>query len=670
MEIFKLFGRIMVDDKEAQNSLSKTDKKTKSLGDRLMGGIKTFAKWGVALTGAAVAVSGSLFALTNKATQTADAIAKGAIKMGTSTDFYQEMDYWAGQNGISHENMTKAVERFNQRIGAAQNGNEKYAGALNKLGVSMDDIRDGTLSTEDAFAQSIQTLSEMENQHDQVALATDMFGTKLARNLLPALQDGSLSMDEAREKAHELGLVISEDQLAASEQFQDSWDDIKQSLGMAVTQIGLDLMPMFQTMMDWILTHMPTIQNVFKFVFEVIGDVINVAVEWIQKLISMLSEWFSASEGTLTKVWEIFQTYLGLLIDYWTEIFERIRAVLEEVLGFVISFIKDTLLAIYSFWKENGEQILENVITIFNSIWETIEFVMTTVWNLIKDVLDMIVPFIQEQLEKIFAFWDQHGEMIMNAVQNVFNFIKSIIDFVMPYILTIIEYIWNQISTIFETALGVIMGIIQFFAALFTGDWKAMGDALLSIWNSIWGGIKGVVENAWNFLSGAFKSLWNSISSWFTSIVDFAKNWGRNMIQGFIDGIMGMVNKVKDAVGGVMNSVKGFLGFNSPAEEGEGRHIVEWGSNMIDGFLDGAEEEKSNAGKVMNDILSEMDPDHLEGIESTNVMNKKEFTEQKDGAKVIFDRGAFDGLIIMDDYSVNRLMDQIIDILSRKGVTV
>ncbi|MFS8630097.1 MAG: hypothetical protein LOD92_02800 [Bacillales bacterium] len=255
IEIFKLFGRILVDDGEAQKSLSRTDKNAKTFGDRLRGGIKTAAKWGAALVGAATTAGGAMFALANKATQAADNIAKGAERVGVSTDFYQEMEFWASQNGLSHERMEKAVGRFNQRLGQAVNGNEKYASALQQVGIDLDAVRNGQLSTEDAYAQTIQRLSEMENEQDKVNLATEIFGTRLARDMLPALNEGSLSIEEARKKAQELGLVIGEESLYAAEAFQDSWDQIKRSLGTIVTQIGLSLMPTFQSMMDFILDN-------------------------------------------------------------------------------------------------------------------------------------------------------------------------------------------------------------------------------------------------------------------------------------------------------------------------------------------------------------------------------------------------------------------------------
>lgn len=59
MEIFKLFGSIMVDSSEAQKSISSTTEKTETLGQKLSNGIKTVAKWGTAVVGAATAVGGA-----------------------------------------------------------------------------------------------------------------------------------------------------------------------------------------------------------------------------------------------------------------------------------------------------------------------------------------------------------------------------------------------------------------------------------------------------------------------------------------------------------------------------------------------------------------------------------------------------------------------------------
>src|SRR5690625_1882663 len=289
MEIFRLFGSIFVDNDEANRSIAKTGKESDSLTKKLGNGIKQAAKWAAGLAAAATGVATAAFAMTKKVTGNLDDIAKTSAKLGVTTDAYQEMNYWASQNGISASSMERAVGRLNQRIGMAAQGNDKYSSALEDLGINMDDVRAGTLSTEDAMTQAIQALSEMANEQEKSAAASNLFGTRLARDLMPALQDGSLSMDEAREAAERLGVVIDEDAINAGVKFQDNLTDMRAALGSITRNIIADLIPVFNTMFDWILNNLPKIREKFSFVFEFNGINFRTAIEWIQSLISWMS---------------------------------------------------------------------------------------------------------------------------------------------------------------------------------------------------------------------------------------------------------------------------------------------------------------------------------------------------------------------------------------------
>lgn len=226
---------------------------SKSLSNAAKKGAKVVAGMGATMVGLGTAA----FAMTNKVVGNFDTIAKNSAKLGVSTTAYQEMEYWASQNGMTAENMEKAVGRLNQRIGMATQGNKKYSDILTTLGVDMEAVKEGTISTEDAMYKYIQALSEMTNEQEKAAYASELFGTKLGRDLMPALQDGSLSLEDAKKKAKELGLVIEEDTLRAAEEFGDTWDDLTRSFTVFGQKIVSKLMPVFQNMMDWVLENMP-----------------------------------------------------------------------------------------------------------------------------------------------------------------------------------------------------------------------------------------------------------------------------------------------------------------------------------------------------------------------------------------------------------------------------
>lgn len=591
----------MVDNDEADKSISKTGDQADGLGKKFGKGIKTAGKWALGIGAAAVAVGTAAFVATKKVTEGFDAIAKNSRKMGVSTDYYQEMEYWASQNGLSHDNMEKSMKRLNQRLGQAVEGNEKYSGALTRLGVDMEGVKNGTISTEEAMTTSIQALSQMENSQEKAALASELFGTKLAQELMPAIDAGALSIEDAQKKAEELGIVIGEDSLNAAEAFNDSWDDITRSLTAVGQKVFAELIPIFQVMMDWVLAHMPQIQAVFQAVFDVIGIVFGTAIDWIQSLIAFLGEWRSNNDETMTGIWTTIQ----------------------EVFTQIVEFLQTAWEMIKTFWQENGQAILDYAVFYFHQVWETIKTVFDAVWLIIQEVIGLIVPFIQEQLAKIQQFWEENGEQIMKAVDNAFKFIKGVIDFIMPILVAIIDGAWKIISAVFRTAIEIIMGLVKFFASLLTGDFEGVKKALIDIWNALWDGIKGIVEGAWSLLTGAFSALWDNISGWFTGIADDAVDWGKNMISGFIDGIKAMGSKVADAAKGVISEAGDFLKFWSPAKKGEGRYIRHWGRNMISGFLDGVEDEEGSAGRAMNRVVNAMNPNALESrLISSGVKSK------------------------------------------------
>lgn len=586
IEIFKLFGSIFVDNDEANRSISKTGKEADGLGKKFTNGIKTAGKWALGLGAAAAGVATAAFAMTNKITSGFDNIAKTSTKLGITTDAYQEMEYWANQNGIATSSMERAVGRLNQRMGMAADGNEKYSNALERLGVDLNGVKDGTVTTEDAMATALQTLSEMESETEKSAAAAELFGTRMARDLMPALQDGSMSMDEAKEAAERLGLVIDEDTINAGVSFQDNLTDLKAALGGVTNNIMANLIPAFNAVTDWILDHMPQIQAVFQTVFDVISFAFSVAINWIQTLMSWLIEWRESNSETLSHIWEFIQ----------------------ETFFNIIEFLQETWEFILEFWNEHGEMLLENAVDIFTGIYEAIKWALESAFEIIQNILELVVPYVQETLEFLFEFWSDHGEKIMEAVSNAFEFIKGVIEFIMPVATAIIQGAWDIITSIFDTAIGIITGLIDFFASLLTGDFEGMKDAAIGIWESLWEGLEGLVSGAWGLMSGAFGALWDNISGWFSDLPGMALEWGKGMMDGFVDGIKSMGGKVKEAAAGVTSTIGGWLGFSSPTEEGEGRYIVDWGRNMIDGFLDGVTDGSKNIGNVLDDFVGNMRP--------------------------------------------------------------
>ena len=104
----------------------------------------------------------------------------------------------------------------------------------------------------------------------------------------------------------------------------------------------------------------------------------------------------------------------------------------------------------------------------------------------------------------------------------------------------------------------------------------------------------------------ALNTIGSNMFNWFADLANKAKSWGSNMIQGFVDGINSMIGKVKNAVSNIMNAASDFIGFNSPSKKGEGRNIVKWGRNMVSGFEDGIIQTIPDLQKTMSTVIPAM----------------------------------------------------------------
>lgn len=233
----------------------------------------------VLVTGAVAVAGRQLIGLASNAAKAGDEIAKTAQKVGVHTDTLQQANFWADQNGISSDNLEKAMGRLNQRVGMAAMGKQKYIDALNEMGVSIRDNNGDMRETEDIMKDALTNLSQMESSQQQAAVGAELFGVKLSRELMPALQEGSLSFEDAAKRADELGIVIGEDALAASTKFADKQGELSAQFDALRTRIGLKLIPVMQeaigTIQDWFMQNQDLIQQKIQVFIDNLGKAVR-----------------------------------------------------------------------------------------------------------------------------------------------------------------------------------------------------------------------------------------------------------------------------------------------------------------------------------------------------------------------------------------------------------
>ena len=161
MDIFKLVGRVMVDSRDAQDSIAKTDSKALGMAKTLGKGITTAAKWGAALAGAAVAAGTAVFAAASKVAEAGDEIDKGSQKLQVTAEQYQKLAFAAERSGTSIDTLAVANKTLQK---------SDFSGNL---------------------YDAVKSVASISDASERAAKAVELFGSKAGQEMLPLLNSGA-----------------------------------------------------------------------------------------------------------------------------------------------------------------------------------------------------------------------------------------------------------------------------------------------------------------------------------------------------------------------------------------------------------------------------------------------------------------------------------------------
>jgi hypothetical protein len=194
---------------------------------------------------------GAITSAVSKYTEFTGRITDLAAATGISVQGVQSLDYAAKQTGSSFEAVAKAVGKMSSGL---TDGDKSTVGALSTLGLSLGSLR--AMSPDQAFSTIADAIATIPDPMRQSALALDLFG-KGGRELLPMIKSG---VGDLASEARQLGLVLSDDAVAAGDKFGDTLDQLK-TAGMGL--LSSVLTPMMPALTSLVSTITANLQPAF-----------------------------------------------------------------------------------------------------------------------------------------------------------------------------------------------------------------------------------------------------------------------------------------------------------------------------------------------------------------------------------------------------------------------
>ena len=416
------------------------------------------------VTGAVAGASAAMIGAAGKTAEYGDQIDKASQKLGVSSTFYQE---WQAVLQHSGTDMDKMSATFKKLATASQDASEDQQAAFERLGLSMDDVKN--MSTEELFTSVITGLQGMEEGTERTSIATELLG-KGAMEMGALLNTSAEDTQGMIDKVHELGGVMDEDAVAASARYQDSLQDMTTAFDGIKNSIGADLLPvladLFDSVGEWLSTTDLTPLT------DMIGEAVGALGDFISNLdIEAIGETF---QNVVTAIGEVLGTF-------W-EAGKIIFDALKEALDTVSSSVEDTGTDWGTVWDgisgaiQTAAEIIGQVIGGLVKETQTDGTLLNTVWEAIKTTIDTVGGFIQGVLNVIQDIlngdWAQAWQDAGDTVKTVVDGIQKVYEITLKPVIDAIKAAWEAIAEPVAKVLGDI------------------GDKV----DSVFGGIKDIVD--------------------------------------------------------------------------------------------------------------------------------------------------------------------------------
>lgn len=198
---------------ESTAASAKIQKELSGIRSSLMAGVGAIA--GLGLVSAA-----------REALDYASSLEEVANQLGVTTRDLQEYRYAATQAGVSQEAMDKSLAKLTVTMGQARDGGKKQAAAFRELNnIIGRDILASSQSAGDAIPFIAEALGKIEDPTRRARLEVALFG-KAGQQLDPLLKGGSAAVNELRDAAHSLGIVLSDQAIQDADRTADKLSEL------------------------------------------------------------------------------------------------------------------------------------------------------------------------------------------------------------------------------------------------------------------------------------------------------------------------------------------------------------------------------------------------------------------------------------------------------------
>lgn len=240
----------------------------------------------------ATAAATTLFVMAETTAKYGKEASLSAQRSGMSVEAFQEMAFAAKKAGVDSEGLTHAMAHMNRSMFEAKTGNHEAMKSFMQLGGGVAQSVLQGKPAQEVFMKIADRIAGMKDESAKAALSMHVFG-RAGFQMLPLLNKGSKGFKEMADEAHELGLIMTDADIALSKKFMGSLHGVEGMVIGLKRSIGIGLLaPMievFDSFSNWMKINRAVIkQNISSF-FLGLGRVLKITLTLFNALAGRLT---------------------------------------------------------------------------------------------------------------------------------------------------------------------------------------------------------------------------------------------------------------------------------------------------------------------------------------------------------------------------------------------
>lgn len=502
----------------AQKQLGEFQKRADAVKQRLDQISQAGKGAGIALA----ALSGTIGVMVRQASQTADAIDTMAKQIGLSAEQVQGLSIAAQRSNADMATLQTGLRGFARRTAEAVRGNEAFAKEFRRLGIQITDAEGNIRPIYDLLFEVADAVQNLGTEAEASAALMNLM-SDAGRQLVPLMRQGGDAIRGMIEEAENMGLIITQAQIDAINDFQDQLDILGLQFRAAGVSLSANLIPALQVVISWVQRGVQWFQNlsdetrrqiivwgavaagvlgaivVFTLLVKAIGTVIG-AVRLFAGIISALTVPFKILIPLIMGAAKVIGVVLAAAM---TPVGIAILKIIAIIAG-VIAAVKLAKAA----WENN---------------WLGIRDAVTNAWAVIEPILNTVIEFGGKVLSTAWTW-------TVNAIGAMWDWITGPLA---SWIGGAVSTTWNFIT---GTIPDLISRIIGWFGSTVETTWNiatGKAEAVIEAISQTLEGITGTVDTVWNWtLRGLdpFIRVLELIKDFGGRALDWALKWGERIL--------------------------------------------------------------------------------------------------------------------------------------------